>query len=423
MKGRVTQRVGKNALSLFVMQVGTRGLSLWLMAHLSRATGVEGLGRYILAMTVQGVALAVAEWGLNVYATRELAHLPSEEDTASILGTLLGLKVSTSLAMTLLLNFVIAPLFFPDRTTLIALASLALLPEAINNGLISLTRALQRMEVSSATILVVRAFTTLAGISLLSLGYDERAVLIVYAVGSVISFLILLWFVRSWKVYPTLAALPRTGWGHLRAATPFAITGIVALLYRRMDLMLLSYWGGDALAGIYGAAYRTWETLGIVPASLLDALFPEMVRRERQLGRGSLLVVYRRGLWVMSGLIVGLSVSAWLLAPLGMRVLIGDAGDLNVVVRVFRWLLIGLPFAYLYLLSGHALYAMGNQRRVTFWMALVTLANGVFNAVFIPRWQIAGAVGVALFSEIALFLALTVAAVRCMVQPRSKADL
>ena len=50
-------------------------------------------------MTVQGVALAVAEWGLNVYATLELAHQPSEEDAASILGTLLGLKVLTSIAM------------------------------------------------------------------------------------------------------------------------------------------------------------------------------------------------------------------------------------------------------------------------------------------------------------------------------------
>ena len=38
--------------------------------------------------------------------------------------------------------------------------------------------------------------------------------------------------------------------------------------------LLLGLWQGEAAAGWYGAAYRLWEAVGLLPASLLDACFP-----------------------------------------------------------------------------------------------------------------------------------------------------
>jgi O-antigen/teichoic acid export membrane protein len=61
---------------------------------------------------------------------------------------------------------------------------------------------------------------------------------------------------------------------------------------------------------------------------------------------------------------------------------------------------------FLYLLGGHTLYALGEQRRVTIAMALVGLTNVIFNIIVIPRWGGLGAGGVALFSEWLLLLLL-----------------
>jgi O-antigen/teichoic acid export membrane protein len=54
---------------------------------------------------------------------------------------------------------------------------------------------------------------------------------------------------------------------------------------------------------------------------------------------------------------------------------------------------------FLYLLSGHVLYALGRQRRVTIAMLVVGLVNVVLNLIVIPRWSYLGAAAVALFSE------------------------
>jgi O-antigen/teichoic acid export membrane protein len=54
---------------------------------------------------------------------------------------------------------------------------------------------------------------------------------------------------------------------------------------------------------------------------------------------------------------------------------------------------------FLVLLSGHALYAVGRQRRVTVAMLVVGVANLAANLIAIPRWSYLGAAGVALASE------------------------
>ena len=81
-------RVGKNAVALFVARTGVLVLGLALNGQLARALGVEGLGRYLLALTLEGLTLALCNLGLNTLATRELSRVP-EREAAPLLGTVL----------------------------------------------------------------------------------------------------------------------------------------------------------------------------------------------------------------------------------------------------------------------------------------------------------------------------------------------
>jgi O-antigen/teichoic acid export membrane protein len=77
----------------------------------------------------------------------------------------------------------------------------------------------------------------------------------------------------------------------------------------------------------------------------------------------------------------------------------GRSGDYGAAVLPFQVLIAAAPALFLYLLSGHALYAVGQQRRVTVAMLVVGLVNIGLNLYVIRRWGIVGAAAVALFSE------------------------
>ncbi len=412
MKHGVTFRVSKNALALLIAQVGTRILALLLSAQMTRTVGVEGLGRYLLVMTVEGIALAVTDLGLNVYTLREFSRAPKR--TESLLGSALALKTAAVLLGVILLN-VVVPWAFPAHRSLLALGSLALVPDALSGALAAVLKARQRMELSSGFDLGGRAVASLAGVALLRLGFDERAVLVAYAAGRLgvlAAYAGVLW---RWRVRPHLSAALVGGWEMIRDAVPFAVAGLVAILYRRLDLLMLSTWQGDLQAGVYGAAYRLWEALGLVPSSLLDALFPELARRggDRMLRAGLQRLIRRGRVWLLA-LLVGLLVPGLILAPSILTFFYGDVAGIGAAPGLLRILLLALPFTYLMLLNGHVLYALGGQRRVSTWMVLATLVNGVLNLLLIPRWGMQAAAWVALASEGVLFVALRLAAHRAL---------
>jgi O-antigen/teichoic acid export membrane protein len=86
--------------------------------------------------------------------------------------------------------------------------------------------------------------------------------------------------------------------------------------------------------------------------------------------------------------------------------LYGQNADTAATSALFRAFLLAFPFAYLYLLNGHVLYATGRQIWVTGAMVAVTAANGLLNALLIPKWSYYGAAGVAIFSQVLLYILL-----------------
>ncbi|MBN1921810.1 MAG: flippase [Anaerolineae bacterium] len=407
MSQRTSLRVSKNAVALLMARVTMLLLGLWLNGQLTRAVGIARFGRYLLALTVEGITLAVVNAGLNLYATREFAR-ETYEDQAALLGSVLALKAFLALGAIVLLNGVIAPLFFAGtQQAVIAIASLGLLPQALNSGMEALFKGRQRMELSSLIEVLSRLAGVLAGLVFIVQGGDERHVLICGVVGYMLGTVAYGSVLHMWHIAPRWRGWHTRAVTLLREALPFAGADIVAMLYRRADLLLLSMWHGDVAVGIYGAAYRLWETLGLLPASFLDALFPELVRRaSTTTGRLRLRQLTWRGGLGLTALVVLIGGPSFWLAPQAMTVLYGDIAGVETATNLLRLLILALPCTYLYLLNGHILYAAGEQSRVLKAMAAVTLGNVAVNALLIPRWSYWGAATTALLSEIGLLALL-----------------
>jgi O-antigen/teichoic acid export membrane protein len=404
-RGHVLARVSKNAIALLVAQVGARAMNLALIALVTRVLGVAGLGRYLLAMTAQAIALSVADLGLNTYTTREFSRDGTVDD-AETWGTVLGLKLLAAMCGVLLLNAVVVPLS-PGRQGAISIVSWSLLPDAFNAIATARIKARQRMEISGAINLGIRVLYALAGGGLIWLGYDEHALLAAYGGASLLGSCVFFGVLSYWCVPAQLKGF-LLGWrGVLRESVPFAMTGLVAMLYTRTDLLILSSWQGDAAAGLYGAAYRLWEALGMIPSSFLDALFPELSRASDRAGDDCRLrTLYRRGKRITYVVVALLMVPAQLLARLIVTLLYGGAADTQISAGILRVLLLAFPFTYLYLLNGHTLYAAGRQRRVTAAMVAVTAVNALCNALAVPVLSYWGAALAKLASEALLFFLL-----------------
>jgi O-antigen/teichoic acid export membrane protein len=433
-------RVGKNALALLVGQAGARLFNLLLVAQLTRRLGAAALGRTLLAMAIESIALAIADLGLGIYVVREFAAGTTDQtrQVEKLWGPILALKLVAATCSVILLNTLVAPLVFPDvrHRALIAIVSLALLPDAFNGAATALIKARQKMEISSGIHLATRLVATGAGIVLLSDGRDERAVLLAYGAASwLASFAFMHVLFRPFADDTrSLVLLPKAGqlyisWSQLwnawstvlREAVPFAITGMVAMLYTRIDLLMLSYWQGDQAAGVYGAAYRLGEALGMIPVSLLDALLPELSRLSTDPAYNPRLqTLYHRGKAAVWFLVLLLAVPCFLLAPRVVALLYGHDQVAATTSALFRALLLAFPFAYLYLLNGHLLYAAGLQVWVTGAMVAVTAINGLLNALAIPRWSYWGAAGVAIFSQVLLFALLRALAGHHVLRAASK---
>jgi O-antigen/teichoic acid export membrane protein len=287
-----------------------------------------------------------------------------------------------------------------NRRMVLLIVSFALLPNGFNALASACIRAYQRMEISSGINMSLRLLTTIAGIVSLRRGGDETHVLMIYlgvsAIGSVVFFSILrhwnlkLLFRHAWQIWRLV----------LRESFPFAVSKLSAALYMRMDMLMLALWKGDRVAGIYGTSYRLWELMGVVPASFLDALFPEMSRLAgNDEKKRNFLSFYSRSRGIIMLALAGLVVCSWLLAPFLIRQLFQNPENVGLSVAIFRILILLLPLTSFYLLNGHLLYAAGKQHQVMKALLAAVLINIAGNALLIPTWSYWGAVAATWLSE------------------------
>ncbi len=414
-------RIGRNALALGALQVGGSLATMALAAVLTRRVGLSGLDRALLALSAEAIAAAVADVGLSTYLMRELARDPASAQR--LIGVALPVKLLTGLGAMLLVATLVGAAFGPQRWPGVAIAAVALPFESCIAVVIVWLKARQEMHISSAAQLALRWLFAGAGIALLLLGFDERAAIACWPGANLLGAVWAWWLLARRGVRPQWRLAQGAALRLLRGAAPFAVTSISAMLYRRLDLLVLSFFRGDAEAGAYGAAYRMYELLTLPTVALLDALFPELARRAvADATRAALLAAYRLGrrvLLILSGLI---TLATLALAPLAVQIVYGAGALASDSAILLRLLALALPLAAGYLLAGHLLIVLNRQRRVSHAMLVATVLNGALNLLLAPRFGHWGTVSVALLSELVLLLLLRSMVRQAVGQPHVGGD-
>lgn len=315
-------RVARNTVAGFIAQIAGKALSYAFLLYMTRTFGVSLYGAYLTVSTLVGLVGDLTDLGLSTLTVREVGR--ERHSITRYLATIAVLKVGFATVGFGALLIGVNVMDLPSELILVGvIAGVSLFPNSVTGALAAGLAGLELIHLAAVCGVVANVLITGAGITALALGYGLRGV---FAASTACSFVSMagLWGMIRWAgirgPFPFDWDLARR---MVWRAVPFAITTWLALLYFRVDVLIVSQLEGYQAVGLYGAVLRPLEILFFIPSSLMAALFPLMAFYYQQSSE-RFWQSYERALRWMMRLALPLAIALTILAERLVVILYGD---------------------------------------------------------------------------------------------------
>jgi len=393
-------KVAKNTAYLLTAFVGQKVLAFVYFTIVARWVGVEGSGRYFVALSFTTIFSIFVDLGLSNVLVREVAKVPDE--AKKLLSNVLGIKVVLSV-LTVAAVFVTARLLrFPEQTRLmIGIASVVMVLDSIHLVFYAVMRGFQNLRYEAVGMISGQAVIITAGLIFIFSGLPLPFLVVALICGSTWN---VLWsgtrLVKYYGIRPRLSLDPAVARFYWQVTVPFALAGIFSRVYSYIDSVMLSRMVSETAVGFYGAAYKITFAFQFLPMGLAAAVYPAMsgyyVSDRGRLGR--VLVTSLRYLMLA---VLPLTTGIFVLASPVIRLVYGPAFAGS--VAPLQILIFSLIPAFLYWPAGSLLNACDRQAKNTMVMGLTMVSNVFLNIFLLPRYGAVGAASAALVSNSILF--------------------
>lgn len=378
----------KNTSWLFATRIAALGISFFVTTYVVRYLGPANYGNLSYAVSFVSLFSFIAVLGIDQVLYRDLVKFPEKKNV--YLGTAFVIKLAAG---------AVAAVLCVGTAYALSTESLPFLLIAILSGTFifnSLTIIIYEFQADvDSKPLSIAALAVAVTLSLLKIAvvYFDQGVIylaLILLFESILS-VSLYCFARVKKYGPMRGAWAfdkKVAASILRDSWPLIFSSAFALIYSRIDQVMIKHFIDTASVGIYDAAVRISEVWYFVPSILVSSLFPAIVNAKlhseeeynRRLGRFALLLL---------GLALAVAIPVYFAAHLIIGMLYGEAFLRGVpILQIYIWSGIGTSLALLatnYLITE-------NYRRILFLSYLIaTLSNVILNLVFIPRYGITGA--------------------------------
>jgi O-antigen/teichoic acid export membrane protein len=375
------------------------GVGLFVGVWVARYLGPQGYGQLSFAGSYVMLFSALALFGLESLVVRELVMHAAERD--AILGTTCLIRLVAGVC-SYLLALTVLPLVRPDdRLTLLMVA---LLGSSLVIQALDVTDLWFQSKIASHFSVISRSFAFLlssgikvamviAGASLTAITIATASEVFFVAVALAIAYRVSGVQISSWR------------WSSiwfkklLSGSVPMVLSGIVLMVYLRIDQVMLGALASQTEVGLYAAAVRISEVWYFVPAAIVSSVFPGLVQlrgTDSELFQLKLQRLYN--LLAFLGYVVALPVT--FLAPWLVQLLFGTAYQSAApLLAVLIWA--GL-FANLTVVRNAHFIAIEWGKALLWSTTLGAGCNVMLNFVLIPRY---GAMGAAISTCIAYWVA------------------
>ncbi|MCC5810574.1 MAG: flippase [Ectothiorhodospiraceae bacterium] len=396
----------KNTSWMFLGKVGVLVINFLAILLVARHLGPELFGR--LSFAIAGVALIapVAQLGLHAIVTRDLVRSPGDRE--QILGTALSLRLmggTLAVGLGLLLIWVLRP----EDPALQLYFLLLLIGEALKSFMVFMHW--MESEVNGRLValcqLAVSLLLAFGRVACVFADAPLLAFVIVEALqGAFIAAMFGGAYMTSGNSLIRLRFSGAIARRLLRQCAPLMASGITAVIYLKIDQVMLGQMIGEAEVGVYALASRISDVWYFFPTMLVTSAFPFLLRHQ-ETSRADYERMLQNLMDVLFWIGVAVALSVSLTAPFLMPLLFGEAyATTGYILAIHIWAGVFISMRALVskwiLAEGLLMFSLISQ-------GSGAIANVALNLYLIPAWGGYGAAVATLISfAIATYFSLVV---------------
>jgi O-antigen/teichoic acid export membrane protein len=409
--GRVVRGGAARGAAFVAGNLFAAAASVFLLRHL----GVVEFGRYTIVMALVAIVSGVTDAGLTATAARDLARVPPGAERHDLTGQIVGLRGALTVAGVLIATvcalvagydhqLVVGTLVAGSALLLVNTQAAMLLPLTVDlrNGRIAASEVTRQALTTVGIIALVVAGASLSGFFWVQIGVGATLLLlspVLLGRGG---------FVRPRFDFAQWRALART-------TLPLAVAFVLAILYFRLLVVVVSLLSSDTQTGYFATSFRIFEMLVGLPLLLNYVVLPVLSRAAAgDPGRVTYVQQRMTELGALCGLFIAV-VAAVAAEPI--IVVLGGA-QFRPAAGVLQIQVFALVFVFLTQAWGTTLIAHGEQRKVAITGAIGLVAVLGLGFALVGPYGAKGAAVAALISE-ALLAGTTLAALRSVGPGRS----
>lgn len=362
-------------------------LSFFVGIKVIQYLGPENYGKLSYSISFAGLIGSIAKLGLDRIVVRNLVR--AEDSTEEILGTAFLLKSLGSFITVFLIGILIW-IFNNDSqirwmTIIISTGLIFTAFETIDfwfqskvlSKSMAIVRSLQLILTGIAKLILV-----FGNFPLIAFAWVFMSEFTLKALGMVIVYYRTHQSMVRWKVKRSIAVdLLKDSW-------PLILSGVMILIYMKIDQVMLGNMTGDEAVGTYAAAVKLSEPCYFVAGAVCTSTFPALIKirqKSQQAYQSRIQMLYDLMAWLSIIIAIGVTFASDIVATN----LLG--ADFEVVGKILALHIWASPFVFLGIARARWLMAENYTRFNLFATSLGAISNICLNLVLIPEYQAIGA--------------------------------
>jgi O-antigen/teichoic acid export membrane protein len=353
---------------------------------LARELGEDGFGDFNFALSI-ALLVSIAALGTDYAIMQEVAR--DRERVHHVFWNSVAIRTSIAVfGVALAVGFTAARGYSVEiiaATAILAVSSaINVLAQAIQAAL----RGVEDMAPIAASWVIGRFFIAAVGSVAVWLGAGLTDIALVYVAGSLIGLVYCAMVLVRRHVTPRLAISWTRSRSLIGKGIPLAIGNLLVLVLSRIDVVILSGLKGNAAVGIYGAAYRLFESSAFFSTIFGLSAYPALSRLTADT-RPTIGQAYEKGSKALVLFLLPAGVALVLFADPVIAVLYGS--EYADSASVLSLLAIAIPLWALLVFTMFVLAAGQRQRAISWALALGVATNIGLNFALIPPYSADGA--------------------------------
>ncbi len=377
-----------NTSWLFADRIIRMGIGVIVIIWIARYLGPEQFGIYNYAIAFVALFTALSTLGLDHIVVREIVRQPDKKD--EIVGSALLMRFLASVITVVLISLIIF-LLRPDdaltRMMVIIIASAMIFQsfEVIDFWFQSQVQSKYTVIAKNAAFLFISGVhigLILSEASLIAFAIARLGEMFLFAVGLVFLYR------YSGSALRKLRFRLKQATHLLRDSWPLILSGIMVMLYMRIDQVMLGEMIGDTSVGIYSAAIRLTEVWFFIPTAILISVFPNIIETKKK-DEGLYYRRLQRLYTTLTWMAIAIALVVMFLANPVIQVLYGQefqAAGSVLVISIWAGV-----FVFQGLTRSKWLVAENLQKYTYFFTGIGVIINIILNLILIPKYEASGA--------------------------------